>query len=173
VTHLFNAMPPLHHRAPGAVAGALSAAAHGDALVELIADGVHLADDAVRMVFDLLGPERVVLVTDAMAAAGVPDGSYDLGPQRVRVRGGVARLEVPNEADAPIAGGTGHLIEVVRRCWQAGVALEHAVHAATTTPAAALGLSPRGLHLDGMAELVVTDSDLRPLRVMRRGCWLS
>jgi N-acetylglucosamine-6-phosphate deacetylase len=173
VTHLFNAMPPLHHRAPGPVAGALGAAARGDALVELIADGVHLADETARTVFDLLGPERVVLVTDAMAAAGVPDGSYDLGPQRVRVRGGVARLEAPDETAAPIAGGTAHLLDVVRRCWHAGVALEHAVQAATSTPAAALGLSPRGLNRDGTADLVVTDSDLRPLRVMRAGAWLS
>ncbi len=80
-THLFNGMPPLHHRAPGPVAGALAAAVRGNARVELIADGVHLADETVALVFALLGPGRVVLVTDAMAAAGMSDGDYRLGPQ--------------------------------------------------------------------------------------------
>jgi len=173
VTHLFNAMPPLHHRAPGAVAGALSAAARGDAVVELIADGVHLADETVRMVFDLLGPEGVVLVTDAMAAAGMPDGCYDLGPQRVRVRGGVARIDSFGGTGAPIAGGAAHLIDVVRRCVHAGVALEHALHAATLSPARALGVKLDGLVADGAADLVVTDGDLWPLRVMRAGAWIS
>ena len=83
VTHLFNGMAPIHHRDPGAVLGALSAAAAGDAVLELIADGVHLADETVAAVIALVG-DRVVLVTDAMAAAGMADGDYQLGPQAVR-----------------------------------------------------------------------------------------
>ncbi len=173
VSHLFNGMPPLHHRRPGPVAGALSAAAAGDARVELIADGVHLADDTVRTVFDLLGPERVVLVTDAMAAAGMPDGSYGLGPQRVRVVDGVARLGEGSEG--PLAGGTADLLAVVRRCVEAGVDLASAVAAATSSPAAALGLDARaGTLAPGRpADLVVADAELRPLRVMRAGDWIG
>lgn len=172
VTHLFNAMPPLHHREPGAAAGALGASAAGDAYVELVADGVHLDDEVVRTVFDLLGPDRVVLVTDATAAAGMPDGEYDLGSQRVRVAGGVARLGTAG--DAPLAGGTSHLLDVVRRCVEAGVDLVSAVTAASRTPAAAAGLDGAGaLEAGAIADLVVTDASLRPVRVMRSGGWLA
>lgn len=173
VTHLFNGMPPLHHRHPGPVAGALSAAARGDAVVELVADGVHLDDDTVRMVFDLLGPHRIALVTDAMAATGMPDGSYDLGPQRVHVRGAVARLG-PGD-DAPLAGGTTHLLDVVRRCVLAGIDLADAVTAASLTPATVLGVVGDVGVLDRghRADLLVTDADLRPVRVMRAGEWVT
>ncbi len=172
VTHLFNGMPPLHHRAPGPVAGALAAAAAGDAVVELVADGVHLHDDTVRTVFELLGAERVALVTDATAAAGMPDGRYELGPRSVRVHAGVARLS--DGDDAPLAGGTAHLLDVVRRCVDAGVELEDAVTAATTTPASVLGLEgPHALVEGARGDLVVVDADLRPVRVMRAGDWVG
>jgi N-acetylglucosamine-6-phosphate deacetylase len=169
VTHLFNAMPPLHHRRPGPVAGALRSAAVGDARVELVADGVHLDDETVAMVFDLLGPDRVVLVTDATAAAGMPDGHYDLGPQRVRVVDGVARLG----DDGPLAGGTAHLLDVVRRCVGAGVDLVAAVTAATRTPAEAIGIDTGALRSEARADLVVTDRDLHPTGVMRGGRWAA
>jgi N-acetylglucosamine-6-phosphate deacetylase len=174
VTHLFNGMPPLHHRAPGPVAAALAAAARGETVVELVADGVHLADATVAMVFDLLGPARVALVTDAMAAAGMPDGDYDLGPQSVTVAGGVARLRGPGEQS--IAGGTARLLEVVRRCVRhAGVRLPDAVAAASATPATVLGLGPGvgTVTPGGPADLVVVDDDLRLRRVMRAGRWLA
>ena len=172
VTHLFNGMTVVHHRSPGPVVGALEAAAAGDACVELIGDGVHLADDTVRLVFTLLGPGRIVLVTDAMAAAGMPDGDYELGPRHVRVRDGVARLA--DGDDAPLAGGTAHLLDVVRRCVQAGVPISDAVTAATRTPAHALGSAAwPELATGRAADLVVTDADLRPVRVMRDGNWVG
>ena len=83
-THLFNGMRPLHHRDPGPIAACLAAAARGDLVVELVADGTHLADGTVRAVFDLVGPDAIALVTDAMAAAGMADGDYQLGPMAVR-----------------------------------------------------------------------------------------
>ena len=169
VTHLFNAMPPLHHRRAGPVAGALRAAAAGDARVELVADGVHLEDETVAMVFELLGPERVVLVTDAMAAAGMPDGHYDLGPRGVRVVDGVARLG----DDGPLAGGTAHLLDVVRQCVGAGVDAAAAVKAATRTPAEALGIDVGTLRPGANADLVVTDAALRPTGVMRGAGWVE
>ncbi len=171
-THLFNGMPPMHHRAPGPVAACLSAAARGQARVELVADGVHLADATVRMVFDLLGPDRVVLVTDAMAAAGMPDGDYVLGPQQVTVAGGTARLSGPHGS---IAGGTSSLLEVVRRCVRrAGVSLEAAVAAASTTPAGVLGLTDGTgrLAAGAPADLLVVDDDLRLRHVMHDGRWV-
>jgi N-acetylglucosamine-6-phosphate deacetylase len=170
VTHLFNGMPPLHHRDPGPVAACLGAAARGSAVVELVADGVHLAPATVRAVFDLVGADSIALVTDAMAAAGMPDGSYVLGPVAVRVKDGVARL-----ADGgAIAGGTAHLLDVVRETVRAGVSLVAAVRAASTTPAGVLGRTDVGAVAEGgLADLVLVDDDLRPLRVLRRGRWVD
>lgn len=169
-THLFNGMRPLHHRDPGPVAACLAAAARGRAVLELVADGVHLAPATVRAVFDLVGPGAVALVTDAMAAAGMPDGSYDLGPVRVRVAGGVARLA---EGDA-IAGGTAHLLDVVRSVVGAGVPLADAVIAASTTPAQVLGRTDVGALVAGRrADVVVVDGGLRPRRVLRGGAWVA
>jgi N-acetylglucosamine-6-phosphate deacetylase len=91
VTHLFNAMPPLHHRAPGVVGAALTAPT-GEVRVEIIADGVHLAPTTVRLAVAAKGVDGVLLVSDAMAATGCADGEYQLGPMRVTVVGGVARL---------------------------------------------------------------------------------
>ena len=167
-THLFNAMRPMHHREPGAV-GALLAS---DADVELVADGVHLHPAVLRTVF-AAGPGRCVLVTDAMAAAGLADGDFRLGGQPVEVRDGVARL-----ADGPgrgtIAGSTLTLDAAVRQAVRAGVPLLEAVTAATATPARAWGLDDVGtLEAGSRADLVVLDEHLEVARVMRSGAWVS
>lgn len=170
VTHLGNAMPPLHHRAAGPVAASLAAAARDEASVELIADGVHVDAGFTAMVFAAAAPGRVVLVTDAMAAAGMPDGSYQLGPLRVRVAGGVARLA----PDGTIAGGTSSLLRVAATAVAGGVPLADAVRAASQSPAGVLGLSGQGALAPGMAtDLVVADQDLAPRRVLRSGRWLA
>jgi len=185
VTHLANAMPPLLHRAAGPVAAALVAAASDLASVELIADGVHVDAGFTRLVFAAAAPGRVVLVTDAMAAAGMPDGSYQLGPLRVVVAGGVARVAggggaiaggVPPAAGGggAIAGGTSTLLRVVATAHAAGVPLADAARAASAAPARVLGLTDRGRIAAGMvADLVVTDCELAPLRVLRGGRWLD
>ncbi|MDQ4053633.1 MAG: amidohydrolase family protein [Actinomycetota bacterium] len=167
VTHLFNGMAPIHHRDPGAVLGALAAAAAGDAVVELIADGVHLADETVAVVRALVG-SQVVLVTDAMAAAGMADGDYDLGPQAVRVRDGVARLA----ARDTVAGGTSRLLDVVRRQVGAGLDPVWVVAAASSRPAAVLGIDDVGLASGNRADLVIVDSEWQPVQVMRAGAWV-
>jgi len=173
-THLFNAMPPLHHRAPGPVAACLAAAARGEMVVELVADGVHLADDTVATVFDLVGPGQIALVTDAMAAAGMPDGDYPLGSMPVAVRAGVARLRTPDGPGA-IAGGTAHMVDLVRRAvHHAGVDLRAAVTAASATPATLLGLAHEvgDLRPGLRADVLVTDPDLDPVAVLAAGAWL-
>ncbi len=168
-THLFNGMRPLHHRDPGPVAACLAAAGRGDLVIELIGDGTHLADGTVRAVFDLVGPGAIALVTDAMAAAGMADGTYELGPMRVRVADGVARLA---DGDA-IAGGTGHLLDVVRRAVGAGIPLAAAVRSASLTPAGVLGRDDVGALEPGRrADVVVTDGDLVPRAVLRAGAWV-
>jgi N-acetylglucosamine-6-phosphate deacetylase len=176
VTHLGNAMPPLHHRAAGPIAAALVAASRDEASVELICDGVHVDAGFTRLVFAAAAPGRVVLVTDAMAAAGMPDGDYQLGPLRVRVAGGVARL-APDDGGSgggTIAGGTSNLLQVVATAVAAGVPVADAVRAASAAPARVLGLAGRGALAPGMAaDLVIADEDLTVRRVMRAGRWLS
>jgi N-acetylglucosamine-6-phosphate deacetylase len=171
VTHLFNGMEPLHHRRPGPVAAALEALARGATHVELIADGVHVADETVRLVFAVDPRRHVVLVSDAMGAAGMPDGDFELGSVRVRVVDGRAwtRTEPPS-----LAGGTSHAADLVRRCVvHGGVDPVDAVAAATSTPAALLGLDDRGSLTTGLrADLVVLDHDWRVRRVMVGGDWV-
>ena len=171
VTHLFNGMEPLHHRRPGPVAASLDALARGATHVELIADGVHLADATVHLVFSMDPGRHVVLVSDAMAAAGMPDGDFELGPVRVRVADGRAwtRTDPPS-----LAGGTSHVADLVRRCVvQVGVDPVAAVAAATSTPAALLGLDDRGSLATGLrADLVALDRDWEVRRVMREGDWV-
>jgi N-acetylglucosamine-6-phosphate deacetylase len=173
-THLFNGMPPLLSRAPGPVAACLAAAARGAMVLELIGDGVHLAPETVATVFDLVGPGQIALVTDAMAAAGMPDGRYPLGPMTVDVVDGVARLATDGGPPGAIAGGTDRLVDVLRRTvHDAGVPLPDAVTAATATPARLLGLDGEvGDVLPGRrADLLLTDPDLRPRAVCRAGAW--
>ncbi len=167
VTHLFNGMRPLHHRDPGPIAEFLSAAARRGAVLEMICDGIHLAPSVVRDVYETVGRDSCVFVTDAMAAAGMADGSYQLGPQAVTVIGGVARLT----DGGAIAGGTSHLLDGVRvAVQQAGIPLVDAVHMASAQGAAILGDPTVGRLAAGLrADVVETDDDLRPLRVWRRG----
>jgi N-acetylglucosamine-6-phosphate deacetylase len=174
VTHLFNAMAPLASRAPGPVAAYLAAAARGEVVVELVGDGVHLAPETVATVFDLVGPGQVALVTDAMAAAGMPDGRYRLGALPVQVTDGTARLATADGTQGAIAGGTARLVDVVARTVAAGVPLAAAVTAATATPADLLGLSPQvgRLVAGARADVLVTDPDLAPVAVLRAGRWV-
>lgn len=171
VTHLFNGMDPIHHRAPGAVSACLRAAAAGNAAVELIADNTHLDPYIVAAMFDLLGAGNIALVTDSMAAAGLADGQYRLGPAEVLVQDGVARLV----STGSIAGGTAAMADLVRNAVSAGVDLADAVTSAAAVPAGVLG---RGQELGSLvpgaaADLLVLDESLVPVRVLRRGQWIS
>ena len=176
-THLFNGMRPPHHREPGAAGALLD---RDEVTCEVIADGVHLDDIVVRLTARAAGPGRLVLVSDAMAAAGMPDGSYQLGSQRVTVAGGVARLlEDPGHpgpgGDAAIAGSTATLADVVRHAVAAGLPVPAVAAAASTIPARVLGLADRtGALSPGLAaDLVVCDDDFHPRAVMRHGQWLD
>lgn len=174
-THLFNGMDPWHHRDPGAVPALLAAASNGALRVELIADGTHVSDDTARAVLDLVGPGQVVFVSDAMAAAGIGDGSYVLGGLPVVVTDGVARLDAGPGASAPgsIAGGTAHVADIVARSVAAGTALPDAVRCGTATPAQLLDLTDRaGIAVGSRADLVVLDESARVRRVLRAGRWL-
>lgn len=129
LTHTFNAMPVLGHRAPGPIGAALE---HQGVVLELIADGLHVHPILIAALFRL-APDRIALVTDAMAAAGQADGVYRLGPFDVEVRDGAARL-----SDGTLAGSTLTLDSAIRTAVAAGVPLAGAVLAATATPAGAI-----------------------------------
>ena len=182
-THLFNGMRPPHHREPGAAGALLD---RDEVTCEVIADGVHLHDMTIRLAARAAGPGRLVLITDATAAAGMPDGSYRLGSRRVNVAGGVARLaDEPGQAgraeDAEdavragaIVGSTATMAGVVRHALAAGLPITEVAAAASTTPARVLGIDDRtGALRPGLAaDLVVCDADFRLHAVMRRGRWL-
>ena len=167
-THLFNGMRPIHHRDPGPALAALDAASRGEMVVEVIADGVHLDARTVAHVFSIAAEDHVVLVTDAMAAAGMADGRYRLGALDVTVEEGVATL---TEGGA-IAGGTAHLVDVLRLAvLEAGVELVAAVRAASTVPARVLGLEDEigSLAAGRRADVLMVDRALRPVTVLRGG----
>jgi N-acetylglucosamine-6-phosphate deacetylase len=168
-THLFNGMRPLHHREPGPIGALLD---RDEVTCEVIADGVHLHDTVIRLTARAAGPGRLVLITDAMAAAGMADGSYPLGSLRVEVAGGVARL-AGEDGPGAIAGSTATMAGVVRHAVAAGLPVTEVAAAASTTPARILGLGDRtGALRPGLAaDLVVCDEDFRLHAVMRQGEW--
>ncbi|MGA8118128.1 MAG: N-acetylglucosamine-6-phosphate deacetylase [Actinocatenispora sp.] len=172
-THVFNGMRPPHHRDPGPVFALLN---NPPVTCEFIADGHHLHDGTLAFAASVTGPERAALITDAMAAAGMSDGEYELGGQAVTVTGGVARL-APSPGDPPeggsIAGSTLTMDLAVRRAIGAGLSLVDVARMAATTPARTIGLGDRGtLTVGARADLVVLDADLAVERVMRGGAWL-
>jgi len=163
VTHAFNAMPGLHHRAPGPVG---AAASDPRVVLEVIADGVHVDPRVIRMLF-AAAPGRIALVTDAMAAAGAGDGRYALGDLVVEVTGGVARLE----GGGAIAGSTLTQDEALRRVVAAGVPLTDAVTALTAAPARAIAEGHRlgRLAVGFAADAVVLSSACDVRRVWTAG----
>ncbi|MFJ2954340.1 N-acetylglucosamine-6-phosphate deacetylase [Streptomyces sp. NPDC087270] len=164
VTHLFNAMPPLEHRRPGPAAAALL---DPRLCCELILDGHHLADDTVRLAHRTAGADRLMLVSDAMPAAGMGDGTYRFADREVTVTGGVARLRGTDT----LAGSTLFVAEAFRRAVDVvGLPAADAARMSAGTAARLLGLTDRGALRPGLrADLVELDRDLKPARVWLAG----
>jgi N-acetylglucosamine-6-phosphate deacetylase len=161
VTHIFNAMRPFAAREPGLAGAALVT---GDVVVQVILDGVHLADDTARLVWQAAGG-RVAIVTDAIAAAGAGDGSYRLAGVDFEVENGVAR-----RADHTLAGSTVPMLEAVRNLVALGAPLEAALGAATEVPARIARRPELGtLQPGAMADVVVLDDSLEIVRVLVGG----
>jgi N-acetylglucosamine-6-phosphate deacetylase len=152
VTHLFNAMRPFSHRDPGLAGAAL---ARDDVIVQLILDGYHLADETATVVWKAAAG-RVALVTDAMSATGVGDGSFRLGGVDVEVRDGVAR----RAEDGVLAGSVTTLLDGVRKLHALGAPLPEAVAAATSVPARVAGRIDGVLRAGGDADIVILDDRL-------------
>ncbi len=164
-THLFNGMRPIHHREPGPVLAALDSGAH----CETINDGVHVHPAVLREV-SARGSERLVLVTDAMSAAGMSDGPYLLGGQDVIVAAGQARLA----ASGSLAGSTLTMDDAVRRAVVDGLPIQAVAAAAASNPARVLGEHQRrgSIRVGLAADLILLDEEYRLRGVMSNGCWL-
>ena len=169
-THLFNAMRPIDRREPGPIVALLE---DSRVTVELITDGVHVDPAIYRLAARSAGPDRVSLITDAMAATGMADGVYHLGPITVDVVSGVARVAGTDT----IAGSTATMDRQFRFAVDhSGLprdeALMVAVRQASINPARALGLPCTGLVKGASADLVVLDSDLTVTGVLHQGSWV-
>lgn len=175
-THLFNAMPAIQHREPGPVRELVQAARNGEAVVEIIGDGVHVNIDLVGDVLNYVQAAGdglgVVMVTDSMAAAGLDDGSYALGGIAVTVSDGVARLTEGGN----IAGGTSRLVEQIKTGVDAGVFdVSSAVKACVAAPAQALRVDNQtpgvtvSFEVGQKPNMVVLNASLDPVAVIREG----
>ena len=165
LTHFCNAMMPIHHLRPTMVTGGMLA---DDVFVEIITDGVHLSDPMIRLIARAKGPDRVMVITDAMCAAGEPDGIYSLGGLRVKVEKGRATLaDVPYDPKAivsNVAGSVALFCDCFRRFVRVtGWPLEEAVKAAGFNQLRSLGIADRGeIATRQIADLVLVDDDLKP-----------
>jgi N-acetylglucosamine-6-phosphate deacetylase len=162
-THTFNAMRPLDHRDPGILAEVLT---DRQLTADIIADGIHVAPEVVQLFLQAKGKDGSVLITDATAATGMPDGIYQLGPIQVEVKNGRCTM------DGKLAGSVLTMDRAVRNITQfAGWSLQDAVRAATLNPARAVGLAQRGvLAPGGEANIVLMSSAGDVLKTMVRGC---
>ena len=162
LTHLFNAMPPIHHRKPGVIG---AASEDPNVYAELICDGQHVHASAVRMAFRLF-PGRICLISDALRCCGMPDGQYELGGRDVFLAGGVARL-----ADGTIAGSAATLFDCVQTAISFGVDRDEVIRSATLNPAKQLGCADRygSIEAGKQADFLVCDADLNLKQVFLGG----
>ncbi len=164
-THLFNAMPPFTHRAPGVVGAAFD---YPEVKVELICDGVHIHPAVVRTVFKLFGSDRVILISDSLRATGMPDGRYPFGGQEIEVHGNRATM-----ADDPntLAGSVSDLMACLKTAVSFGIPLADAVTAAAVNPAKVLGIYNRlgSLDIGKEANAAILDEHLDLKAVIYHG----
>ena len=160
VTHLYNAMNPMGHRAPGMIG---AAADNEECMVELIGDGIHIHPVTVRNTFRLFGPERVVLISDSMMATGMENGTYELGGQEVTMKDRKATL-----ADGTIAGSATNLFECMKCVISMGVPEGEAILAATRNPAKSIGIYEEtgSLTPGKRADIVLADDNLNIVKVL-------
>lgn len=178
VTHLFNAMRPIHHREPGPVPRLLT---DDRVVVELICDGFHLHGDVIRMAVDAAGVDRVSLITDAMVAAGMDDGDYQLGSLKVSVVDGMARLVGADGQPGSIAGSTLTMAAAFAFVAGTGIPIADVARMAATTPARTHGLALENGARGGVGEIAVgaradfclVDDQGVLQQVMQTGRWVE
>lgn len=162
ITHLYNAMPPFHHRNSGVIGAAYDC---DSCYTELICDGIHVSAPVVRTTFRLC-KDRIILISDSMRAAGMPDGNYTLGGQDVTVKGSLALL-----ADGTIAGSATPLLDCMRTAVSMGISLEDAVAAATITPCRSIGIDKQygSLTPGKKAHMILLEQQSLALRKVIKG----
>ena len=162
LTHLYNAMPPIHHRKPGVIG---AGSEREGVIAELICDGYHVHPSSIRMAFKLF-PDRICLISDSLRCCGMPDGKYELGGQDVFLKGGVARLE-----DGTIAGSASNVYTCMLNAIAYGIPKETAVTAATITPAREIGAEDLiGSIAEGKyADFIICNENLKPERIFLGG----
>lgn len=164
VTHLYNAMPPFTHRAPGVIG---AAADHDNVFVELICDGIHIHPATVRTTFKIFGDDRICLISDSMEATGMPDGEYALGGQKVIKTGNLATL-----VDGTIAGSATNLMDCLRTViTQMHIPMESAIKCATANPAKSIGIYDKygSISIGKYANCVALDSNLNIKAIFLKG----
>ena len=163
LTHLYNAMPGIHHRNPGVIPAASETPS---VRAELICDGMHIHPASVRLAFAIFGGERMILVSDALRCCGMPDGEYELGGQPVFLAGGVAKL-----ADGTLAGSATNLYDCMKNAILFGIREEDAVRACTYNPACSLGVQDQvgSIATGALADFIVCRSDYTGRRVFMGG----
>lgn len=161
LTHTYNVMPGIHHRAPGPI-GAGSDSPH--VFAELICDGKHIHASAVRMLIKIFGKDRVILVSDSMKATGLEDGSYLFGGQPITVKDGTARTEGGN-----LAGSTSTLFECVKTAISFGIPEEDAVKMASENPARQMGLNKGKIEVGYDADFIIVDDAFNLIKAIARG----
>ncbi|MBQ3466507.1 MAG: N-acetylglucosamine-6-phosphate deacetylase [Firmicutes bacterium] len=164
LTHLYNAMPPIHHRKPGVI-GAGSERDDSGVIAELICDGYHVHPSSVRMAFKLF-PGRICLISDSLRCCGMPEGKYELGGQDVFLKGGVARLE-----DGTIAGSASNVYTCMLNAIEYGIPKETAITAATITPAKEIGADDLigSIAVGKHADFIICDESLKPETIFLGG----
>lgn len=160
VTHLYNAMQPFGHRAPGLIGAAMD---DPECMVELICDGYHIHPSAIRAAFRLFGPERVILISDSMRATGMENGTYELGGQEVTVKDRKAVLK-----DGTLAGSATNLYGCMCKAIEFGIPLEQAIMAATANPARSIGIFDRvgSIRIGKQADLLLVSENFELKRVI-------
>ena len=163
ITHCYNAMPPLHHRAPGVIGAAMD---YEKAYIELICDGLHLHPTTIRQSFKLFDSDHIILISDSTMATGLPDGDYTLGGAPIKVTKGEARTIQGN-----LAGSTTHLMDCFRQAISFGVPLEIALKCVTANPAREAGLYAKigSLTPGKHADCVILNQSLEIVHVIKNG----
>ena len=163
LTHLFNAIPGIHHRNPGVIP---AAAENEHILAELICDGIHIHPATVRLAFKLFGPERIILISDGLRCSGMPNGEYAFGGQMICLNNGVAKL-----ADGTIAGAVTSLFDDMLRAISFGIDETDAIRAATINPARSISAEQviGSIEPGKYADFVICSEDYSQKRVFRGG----
>lgn len=161
LTHAFNAMPGIHHRAPGPLMAAMDS---NDAYVQIIADGKHIHPSVIRMYIRAVGEDRVILISDCMRATGLSDGEYYFGGQKIIVKDATALTETGH-----LAGSTVTLFECVRSAISMGISEESAVKMATENPARLMGLNKGKIEVGYDADFILVDKDFNLKKSVKCG----